>query len=60
MEDIDNKVQIDTFQGEETWDGDGYQCPECLDTVIFSYCNYCPWCGLALDWSLVEEYLEFN
>ncbi len=43
------KVDITKFE-RDTWENNWYVCPNCKCHSLDIYFNYCPNCGIKLEW----------
>jgi rubrerythrin len=48
------KVDITKFE-RDTWENDWYTCPNCGFDSLDIYFEYCPSCGIKLEWPDGEE-----
>ena len=48
------KVDITKFE-RDTWTNNWYVCPNCEFDSLDIYFNYCPNCGIKLEWPDEEE-----
>jgi len=51
----EQKVIVEESAGMDELYGEWFVCPKCSEAGVFWKTNFCPDCGVELDWSKVDK-----